>query len=263
MLLDAAVCRRLVAASCPYQGVTPSTALQVVQANASHLGDVVVIDVGYNDSWTRYRSDIDAVMAAVNAAGVPNVVWVNLRQAGANAGGYANINAAIQSAAAAYPKIRVADWNSYSAGQPWFGSDGLHLTSTGAQALATFVKAQLDAVPPNRCSPSTAIGTPAPPLGSLPASPPATGAAHHAGEARAPGGHPGRRRARRQPGADGARRRQGRRPGRRHGRDRQRHRRHRLRARLPHRLPGRSRRGAHRLELELPRRRKWWPGWRW
>src|SRR6478609_4580458 len=64
MLLDAAVCRRLVAASCPYQGVAPSTALQVVQANASHLGDVVVVDVGYNDSWTRYRSDIDAVMAA-------------------------------------------------------------------------------------------------------------------------------------------------------------------------------------------------------
>lgn len=176
MLLDARVCRRLVAASCAYQGATPATALQVVQANAANLGDIVVINVGYNDSWTRYRADIDTVMAAVNAANVPHVVWVNLRQVGANAGGYANINAAMQNAAAAHPKIRVADWNGYSAGKPWFAADGLHLTTAGALEYAKFVKAHLDAVPPNRCSPSTSIGTPAPPLGSLPPSPPAKGA---------------------------------------------------------------------------------------
>ena len=187
MLLDAKVCRRLVAPSCPYQGVAPTTGLQAVQANAARLGDVVVMNVGYNDSWTRYRADIDAVMAAINAANVPYVVWVNLRQVGANAGGYANINAAIQSAAAAYPKIRVADWNGYSAGKPWFGSDGLHLTSTGALEYARFVRAQLDAMPPNRCSPSTSIGAPAPPLGSPPASPARERLTHHAYEPVAPG----------------------------------------------------------------------------
>ena len=86
MLLDAKVCRRLVAASCPYQGVAPSTGLQAVQANAARLGDVVVMNVGYNDSWTRYRADIDAVMGAINAANVPYVVWVNLRQVGSERG---------------------------------------------------------------------------------------------------------------------------------------------------------------------------------
>ena len=34
----------------------------------------------------------------------------------------------------------VADWNAYSAGKPWFGSDGLHLTTAGATALATFLR---------------------------------------------------------------------------------------------------------------------------
>ena len=42
---DNAVCRRLVAASCPYGGSTPATALDVVRANGRALGQVVVINV--------------------------------------------------------------------------------------------------------------------------------------------------------------------------------------------------------------------------
>ena len=193
-------------------------------------------------------------MAAVNAAGVPNVVWVNLRQAGANAGGYANINAAIQSAAAAYPKIRVADWNSYSAGQPWFGSDGLHLDVDGGPGPGHVRegparrRAAQPLQPGHRHRHTGAAPRLAPCLTARDRRP------HHTGEAGAPGGHPGWRCARGQPGAHRAGRRQGRRPGRRHGRDRQRHRRHRLRARLPHGVPIRARCRAHRVELELPRR---------
>ncbi len=117
MNLDAKVCRRLVAPSCSYQGVAPPTARQVIQANATHLGDVVVVNVGYNDSWTTYRAQMDQIMQAIAGHGVPFVLWVTLRQSGPNAGGYANINAAIRSAAATYPQLRIADWNAYSAGQ--------------------------------------------------------------------------------------------------------------------------------------------------
>jgi hypothetical protein len=177
MNLDAKVCRRLVAPSCSYQGTTPLTALQVVQANAGRLGDVVVVDVGYNDSWPTYGGQLDQVMAAITRQGVRHVVWVTLRQAGSNAGGYANINAAIRSGAARWSELRVADWNAYSTGQPWFGGDSLHLTGTGAVQLARLVRSHLDAIPGRdpRCDPATAIGLPAPPLAALPPDAPANG----------------------------------------------------------------------------------------
>jgi hypothetical protein len=46
----------------------------------------------------------------------------------------------IRQAGTRWPQLVVADWNSYSAGKPWFGSDGLHLSTTGATALATFLR---------------------------------------------------------------------------------------------------------------------------
>ena len=53
---------------------------------------------------------------------------------------YHSTNAAIRQASKRWPQLVVADWNAHSAGKPWFGSDGLHLTSTGATALATFLR---------------------------------------------------------------------------------------------------------------------------
>ncbi|HJS49671.1 MAG TPA: hypothetical protein VJ745_05060 [Gaiellaceae bacterium] len=43
---DTAVCRRLVAASCMFQGAQPKTALEVVAARSRSLGSVVVVNVG-------------------------------------------------------------------------------------------------------------------------------------------------------------------------------------------------------------------------
>ena len=60
---DSAVCRRLVAASCPFQGSTPATALEVVRADGRALGPVVVINVGYNDWAAVY--DVDRVLHAL------------------------------------------------------------------------------------------------------------------------------------------------------------------------------------------------------
>ena len=68
LVLDAEVCRRLVAPSCAYQGFTPPTVLQAVQARTgAQLGKLVVVDVGYNDLASRYSADLDAVMAALVA----------------------------------------------------------------------------------------------------------------------------------------------------------------------------------------------------
>jgi hypothetical protein len=68
------------------------------------------------------------------------VVWVTLREAGGYASDYKSINAEIKAAARRWPELVVADWNSYSAGKPWFGTDGLHLSPSGAIALANFLR---------------------------------------------------------------------------------------------------------------------------
>ena len=53
---------------------------------------------------------------------------------------YRQTNAAIRAAQKRWPQLQVADWNAYSRGKPWFSSDGLHMGSTGAEALAQFLR---------------------------------------------------------------------------------------------------------------------------
>ncbi len=138
--LDLKVCRRLIEPSCQYQGTTPPTALSAVKSYGFRLGQGLVVDVGYNDSSSGYASGIDRIMHAALSQGARSVVWVTLRQAGAYASDYRLINAEIKTAARRWPKLIVADWNAYSAGKPWFGTDGLHLTPSGATALANFLR---------------------------------------------------------------------------------------------------------------------------
>jgi hypothetical protein len=138
--LDLRVCRRLVQPSCSYQGTTPSTALQAVQGYGRALGRVLIVDVGYNEAAQGYRQGIDRVMRAALAQGADGVVWVTLREMQPV---YHPTNVAIRTATKRWPQLVVADWNAYSSGKPWFGDDGLHLTPTGATALAAFLRAHV------------------------------------------------------------------------------------------------------------------------
>lgn len=135
--LDLRVCRRLVQPSCTYQGSTPTTALQAVQALGRSLGRVLIVKVGYNESAQGYREGIDRVMRAALAQGASGVVWVTLRETSDT---YHWTNLAIKTAAKRWPQLVVADWNAFSAGKPWFGSDGLHMSATGATELARFLR---------------------------------------------------------------------------------------------------------------------------
>jgi hypothetical protein len=135
--LDLRVCRRLATASCSYQGSAPTSALQSVQALGRSLGDVLIVDVGYNESASGYRDGIDRIMRAARAQGAAGVVWVLLRE---TRDIYRQTNAVIRSAQKRWPDMLVADWNAYSRGKPWFSSDGLHMGVTGADALAAFVR---------------------------------------------------------------------------------------------------------------------------
>jgi hypothetical protein len=135
--LDLKVCRRLVQPSCTYQGTTPSSALEAVKGYGRSLGRVLVVNVGYNESADGYRQGIDRVMRAALAQGASGVVWVTLRE---TRDIYRWTNVAIKTAAKRWPQLVVAEWNAYSSGKPWFGDDGLHLTPTGATALASFLR---------------------------------------------------------------------------------------------------------------------------
>jgi hypothetical protein len=135
--LDLRVCRRLVTASCPYQGYTPPNALESVRSLGRSLGDVLIVNVGYNDSSSGYQKGIDQIMRAALAQGVAGVVWVTLRE---ERDTYRATNAAIRTAARRWPQMQVADWNAYSRGKPWFSSDGLHMGASGADAFARFLR---------------------------------------------------------------------------------------------------------------------------
>ena len=132
---NAMVCRRLVASSCVFHGTQPATALDIIRSRGSALGPVVVVNVGYNDWAAVY--DVDKVMRALTAARVRTVVWVTLRETTSN---YAKNNAAIRRATRCWQNLVVADWDTYSRGEPWFRPDGLHLTSAGATGLATLLR---------------------------------------------------------------------------------------------------------------------------
>jgi lysophospholipase L1-like esterase len=129
------VCRRLVAASCVFQGTQPATVLELVRSSGGALGPVVVVNVGYND-WAAVYG-VDKVMLAFEAAKVRTVVWVTLRETTSN---YAQINSAIRKARRRWPSLVVADWDAYSRGRSWFISDGLHLTPRGAKSLSRMLR---------------------------------------------------------------------------------------------------------------------------
>jgi hypothetical protein len=139
---DLQVCRRLVAPSCAYQGNQPSTALDAIRARAGHLGQTVVIDVGYNDDSYGFRQGVDKVMHTLLSEGVHRVIWTTLYENGSSSyhSTYIHNNRVIRQAAKRWKQLRIADWNALCQGHSWFGSDGLHLNGPGAMALAHLLR---------------------------------------------------------------------------------------------------------------------------
>lgn len=135
--VDAKVCRRLVAPSCTYQGVTPQTALELVRSRGAALGRVVVVNVGYNDDSSRYTADLDTTMKALRRAGVTRVIWVTLRE---QRSVYVATNSVIRAGPRRWKGLQIADWNAASRGKPWFARDGLHLNTAGAMGLARLLR---------------------------------------------------------------------------------------------------------------------------
>jgi len=136
---EADACRRLEAPSCG--DPPPPTALQTIEGDGRALGQVVVMDVGYNDAASTYAAELDTAMRDMVAAGVRHVIWVTLRERYEN---YHLMNEVIRNARRRWPQLVVADWNAYSAGKPWFAADGIHLNAGGAFGLAQLLRTFLE-----------------------------------------------------------------------------------------------------------------------
>lgn len=133
--LELAACRRLTTESCPAGGIVPPNALTLIRSMGARLGPNVVIAVGYNDYPSVYGPGIEETLAALRQAHVRRVFWLTLA---ASEHPYLASNAEIVAAARRHPGfMTVIDWNAYARGHPeWFQPDGVHLQSSGAEALA-------------------------------------------------------------------------------------------------------------------------------
>ena len=132
------------------------------------LGDVVVLDLGYNDASDPavFRGRVDDAMTAL--AGVPRVIWLNQHDWGP---GRSGMNAELAAAASRYPNLDVVDWNAEVAAHPeYVYADAIHLTPAGQPAMAAVVRDHFDryvtsltptttAAPTSRSTPTSAATT--------------------------------------------------------------------------------------------------------
>jgi hypothetical protein len=117
------------------------------------LGSVLMVGTGYDDPGVTFASAIDAVMAEAAAQGIPVVVWATMRTAdvtyvgptyASNASTFRDNNRILLAKASQYGgRLQVADWATYSAShREWVEFDGIHLTPSGATAMAQFIADQ-------------------------------------------------------------------------------------------------------------------------
>jgi hypothetical protein len=117
-------------------------AIGLFQSAGPALGDVVVLDLGYNDASDPavFRGRIDDAMAAL--AGVRHVLWLNQHDWGP---GRAGMNAELVAAQSRYPNLQVIDWNAEVGAHPdEVYADSIHLTPSGQSAMAALVRRAYD-----------------------------------------------------------------------------------------------------------------------
>lgn len=116
--------------------------------------DIVVVELGYNDSISTFASDVDAMMNALTARGVRRVAWVNMADIRSTSQGstFGPMNAVLDAAAQNWPTLEILDWDTASstteARARWF-SDGVHLTTTGQAEFALWLRTQVLSLAPS------------------------------------------------------------------------------------------------------------------
>jgi peptidoglycan/LPS O-acetylase OafA/YrhL/uncharacterized protein YraI/lysophospholipase L1-like esterase len=118
-----------------------SQAINLVRAkrDAGKLGDVVVIHMGTNGTFTAKQ--FDQMMALLTD--VRRVIFVNLK---VPRQWEANNNKVIAEGVQRYPNTVMIDWRAATTGQPaLFSKDGIHLQPAGARLYGSLIAAQVQA----------------------------------------------------------------------------------------------------------------------
>jgi hypothetical protein len=142
------------------EGLSTLAAPSIITANRPNVGEVAVVALGNNDQGNpiTFGQRIDGVMQALS--GTRQVIWVNLRQF---ASWVPAMDAQLQAATARWPNLEIADWNGRAAPNPALVyADGLHLTPSGAAAMAELIAEHLGAYVQQR-EQATATTTTTPP----------------------------------------------------------------------------------------------------
>lgn len=107
--------------------------------------DLVVVELGYNDTPTQMPARIDAVMQRLRERGVGQVLWSTVSERRTSVD-YARTNAALWAAAGRWPELTILDWKGASehpAATRWYTSDGVHLTTTGNAEFSLFLRSHI------------------------------------------------------------------------------------------------------------------------
>ena len=158
-VLSAESCRRTFEQSCiSREGYRSANVVQAMKNLDGELGDVLVVMSGYNDPIGSIDEAIDAVLGEARDQGVDHVVWLSLRtsadvdysdpQEQSSINTFREYNEQLVAAAADSDGfLQIADWATYSNGaSAWFEYDGVHLTATGADAVAVFIAGMVERV---------------------------------------------------------------------------------------------------------------------
>jgi len=150
-----AVCRRVTGVSCPFEGETVPSLVDLVPTLGT-VSPIVVVEMGYNDFESTFAAGIDASVQVLLAHGAQHILWLTLR---AVRHPYVRMNEMLSAAAKRYPQLELVDWNRYSRSHPdWFQGDGEHLVESGGVAMATLMHLAVDEVTdPLRLVPPAAV----------------------------------------------------------------------------------------------------------
>jgi hypothetical protein len=167
-IVDAASCRRLLRPSCRSDttGLIPNTAVEAIR-DAPGTFDVVVIKTGYNDWFSDFPAEFDAVVQMSRAKGAHTVLWLTYNEAVSRANAqraYHENNVDLQwlTTLPQYADVLLADWFRYSTNRREWFYDGTHLTPDGTWALTDYIGRWLAAIEHRPCQRPWSVGASVP-----------------------------------------------------------------------------------------------------
>ncbi len=158
-IVDAASCRRLMRPSClsNVTGVIPNTAVEAILETPGTI-DILVVKAGYNDWFSDFPTEFDAVVRAGRAKGAHTIVWMNFTEEGVDrprarqAYLENNIDLHWLVTLPQYSDVLLADWRAYVRSAPanWT-YDGTHLTEYGSWLATDYISRWIAAIEHRPC----------------------------------------------------------------------------------------------------------------